>query len=111
MRRLFRGTNSPEILAWRIAGQLGARVAPGMLFRSRNTLPQADLPPGKRFQNVRGAFGLRAGYDLRDRKVVLVDDVLTTGATCSEIAGVLKRAGAATVVAAVLARAEGPGSR
>ena len=107
-RRLFRGTNSPEILARHLARHLGIPLAGGMLIRCRNTLPQAHLPPGKRFQNVLGAFRLGAPYDLRGAKVVLVDDILTTGATCSEAAKVFKRAGAAMVVAAVVARAEGP---
>ena len=107
-RRLFRGTNSPEILARHLARHLGIPLARGMLIRCRNTLPQADLPPGKRFQNVLGAFRLGAPYDLRSAKVVLVDDILTSGATCSEAAKVFKQAGAAMVVAAVVARAEGP---
>lgn len=110
-RRLARGTNSAEIIAGHIAPQLGVPLASGMLVRCRNTLPQADLSPSQRFRNVSNAFRLKAGYDLRDTKVVLVDDILTTGATCSEIAKVLKRAGAIRVLAAVVARAEGQGAR
>jgi len=83
MRRLVRGTNSPDTLAVGLAGQLGLAVAGRVLYRCRNTLPQANLSPTKRFQNVRGAFRLRAGYDLRGARVLLVDDILTTGATCS----------------------------
>jgi ComF family protein len=90
-RRLRRGVNSPEILAGR-----------------RNTRPQADLSPRERFRNVRGAFRARPGYHLQGARVLLVDDILTTGATCSEAAGVLKQAGAAMVAAVVVARAQGP---
>ena len=61
VRRLLRGTNSPEILARHLARHLRVPLARGMLVRCRNTLPQADLPPRRRFQNVRGAFRLRAG--------------------------------------------------
>jgi len=50
---------------------------------------------------------LRAGYSLEAAKVLLVDDVLTTGATCNEAARVLKQAGAATVTAVVIARTAG----
>jgi predicted amidophosphoribosyltransferase len=107
-RRLLRGTNSPEVLARHLARHLRIPLAVRMLVRGRNTLPQADLTPGERFQNVLGAFRLGAGYDLRGARVVLVDDILTTGATCSEAAKVFKRAGAAMVVAVVAARAEGP---
>ena len=106
-RRLRRGANSPEILARRIGRALRVTVEARLLARRRNTLPQADLPPRKRFLNVRGAFRVRSGYDLEGCRVLLVDDILTTGATCSEAAKMLKQAGAKAVAAAVLARAEG----
>lgn len=103
-RQMSRGTNSPTILATRIARHLGAPVEHSLLVRTRKTLPQADLPPSRRFENVRGAFRLAAGYDIRGARVLLVDDILTTGATCSEAAKVLKQAGAASVAVAVIAR-------
>ena len=65
------------------------------------------MPPRKRFQNVRGAFRLAMGYDFRGKRVVLMDDVMTTGATCSETTRTLLDAGAEAVAVAVLARAEG----
>jgi ComF family protein len=106
-RRLVRGTNNPEILAECLGRHLGVPVATGALVRCRNTLPQPHLPPNERFRNVRGALRLAPGCDFRDARVLLVDDVLTTGATCSEAARVLKEAGASAVAVAVLARAEG----
>ena len=58
-----------------------------------------------------GAFALATGYDIRDARVLLVDDILTTGATCNEAAKALKSGGAAAVYVAVLARAVGaPGA-
>ena len=106
LRRLVRGTNNPEILAECLGRHLGVPVATGALVRCRNTIRQPKLPPHKRFENVRGAFRLAPGYDFHDARVLLVDDVLTTGATCSEAARVLKQAGASAVAVAVLARAE-----
>jgi len=106
-RRLSRGTNSPDIIAEQLVGCLKGGRASGVLARCRNTLPQKGLPPQKRFHNVRGAFRVRRGYNLQGRRVLLVDDTLTTGATCSEAARVLKRAGAAMVAVAVVARATG----
>lgn len=103
-RHMSRGTNSPHILAARMASHLGVPVEHSLLIRTRKTLPQADLPPSRRFENVRGAFRLAAGYDIRGTRVLLVDDILTTGATCSEAAKVLKQAGAAMVAVAVIAR-------
>jgi ComF family protein len=106
-RRLARGTNSPDILAECLARRLHAPLAPRMMARSRNTAPQSSVKPRERRRNVRGAFRLRAGYALDGFRVVLVDDVLTTGATASEIAGRLKQAGASLVAVAVLARGIG----
>jgi ComF family protein len=107
-RRLVRGTNSPEIVANYLGRSLGVPVVPRVLSRCRNTLPQASLSPRERFRNVRGAFRVRAGYHLAGLRVLLVDDILTTGATCSEAAKVLKQAGAILVAAVVVARAQGP---
>ncbi len=110
-RRLRRGINSPEILARCLGRHLGVPVAQKLLVRTRNTPPQKDLMPGERFRNVRGAFRLGRGgvpggpERLQDSRIILVDDILTTGATCSEAAGVLKRAGVQMVAAAVVAKA------
>jgi ComF family protein len=108
-RRLQRGTNSPEIVADCLARRLKVRLAPGALVRRRNTLPQKDLLPRERINNVRGAFRVSRfrRVSWKDSHVLLVDDILTTGATCSEAAWVLKQAGAARVSVAVLAKAHG----
>ena len=107
-RKVARGTNSPEIVAQRLAAGMRIPVSHRVLRRKRNTPPQKDLPMGQRFHNVRGAFAVRRNCDLHGARVMLVDDILTTGATCSEAAGVLKKAGAAMVAAVVIARAQGP---
>jgi len=74
------------------------------LRRKRNTLPQKDLSTKDRFRNVRGAFRLVGGYCIEDARVLVVDDILTTGATCSEVAKTLKKAGAAAVSVMVVGR-------
>lgn len=109
-RRLVRGTNSPEILADCLGRHLRVPLAGGVLFRRRNTLLQQNLPPTRRFRNVHDAFRLRASYHFDGARVLLVDDILTTGATCSEAARLLKQAGASMVAVAALARAEGDDS-
>jgi ComF family protein len=106
-RRLGRGINSPDLLARCLGQSLGIPVGRNVLVRHRNTLPQADLPPSRRFENVRGAFRVRASRIAKNARILLVDDVLTTGATCSEAAKMLKQAGAAYVAVAVIARAQG----
>jgi len=107
-RRIRRGTNSPEVLAESAARVLKVPLCLGVLDRRRNTLPQKDLKPRERFRNVRGAFRAKRGYNFFGVRVLLVDDILTTGATCSEAARTLLDAGAEAVAVAVLARAQGP---
>jgi ComF family protein len=111
IRRLRRGVNSPELIAECLGRTLTIPVL-RTLARRRYTSPQKDLLPRQRFRNVRGAFAVRRiqGRRLQDARVLLVDDILTTGATCSEAAKLLKQAGAAAVAVAVVARAEGPTS-
>jgi ComF family protein len=106
-RRLGRGKNSPEALADCLARSLRIPVRRSVLVRCRNTPPQASLAPARRFQNVRGAFRVRRPETVLRTRVLLVDDVLTTGATCSEAAKMLKQAGAAMVAVAVVARTTG----
>lgn len=104
-RRIWRGVNSAEVLAEELSAQLGVPVLVGALARRRNTLPQKDLGHAERFRNVRGAFALSGGYGLGDARVLVVDDIMTTGATCSEVAKTLKKAGAIAVSAIVVGRA------
>lgn len=104
-RRWAQGNNSPDLLAECLAASLEIPAEASILRRQRNTVPQANLPPKQRFANVRGAFLVRSRYDFTGTHVLLVDDILTTGATCSEAARMLKAAGATQVSVAVLARA------
>jgi ComF family protein len=106
-RWLGRAMNSPELLGGCLSRFLGAPMRRRLLVRRRNTLPQKDLLPKERIQNMRGAFRVRRGIDLQNARILLVDDVLTTGATCSEAAKMLKKAGAAMVAVAVVAKAQG----
>ena len=106
-RRLRRGTNNPDLLAGRLARRLGATCLPGAVRRRRATRPQSSIPADQRSRNVRGAFRLAAGYELTGARALVVDDVLTTGATCNEVARVLRAAGVASVHVAVVARAHG----
>jgi ComF family protein len=107
MRRFVRKGNSPDVLATQVARFLQTPCQTRLLKRIRNTKPQKELTPSERRRNPVGAFGLSTAYHIRGARVLLVDDVLTTGATCSAAAKALKQAGAAAVVVAVLARAVG----
>jgi predicted amidophosphoribosyltransferase len=76
-----------------------------VLERLRYTTTQTAFDRSERMENLHGAFRLRKKADVRHLRVLLIDDVLTTGATLSECARVLKKAGAASVYAATAARA------
>jgi ComF family protein len=105
-RRLVRRANNPELLAATLAARMNLPLEDAALRRVRNTSRQGPMLRTERLRNVRGAFRLRPDAKLRGKRLLLVDDVLTTGATCDEIAKVLRRAGAAAVTVAVLARAD-----
>jgi ComF family protein len=106
-RWLWRGANSAETLAERLAARYRVPLAGHLLSRNRRTAPQANLSPTRRRANVRGAFRAAAHKDLPGARLLLVDDIMTTGATVNEAARALRRAGAVFVGVAVLARAEG----
>ena len=106
-KQLSRGVNSPQLLAEVLGSELGVPTACGLLRRRRNTLPQSGLLPTQRLRNLQGALAITAGYALQAAHVLLVDDVMTTGATCNEASKVLKAAGAEQVTVAVLARSPG----
>jgi predicted amidophosphoribosyltransferase len=74
----------------------------GVLRRVRGGPHQIGLSHSQRVENVRGAFAMARGVTLRGARLLLVDDVMTTGATLNECAKVLRRGGAAEVYAAVV---------
>ena len=98
-----RGFNQAELIAAALGRDIGVPVLAGALRRVRNTPPQSGLGAASRRTNLRGAFS--AAVEVAGRHVLLIDDVMTTGATARECAGVLRQAGAATVEIAVLGRA------
>jgi ComF family protein len=100
--RLFRRRyNQAALLAYAIDR---GRVVPDLLVRRRPTASQGHLGRSARSRNVTGAFAVRSGAGVAGKRIVLVDDVMTTGATVGECARVLRRAGAARVDVLTLAR-------
>ncbi len=93
--------------------ELARRLAPGktradLLLRRRDTPAQSELPREARLRNVRGAFGVAPGQagEIAGRRLLLVDDVMTSGASLYTAAQALRAAGAAHITALVLARTE-----
>jgi ComF family protein len=103
-RRLYeRGYNQALLLCREIGSLWEMPVNDTDLVRSRWTMPQIQLSPKERERNVKGAFTV-VGDGFRDKRVVLVDDVYTTGATVAECARTLSRCGAQSVGVLTLAR-------
>jgi len=100
-----RGFNQSELLSHVITKYYDVPTVSGVLFRVKETHPQFDLPPDQRRRNVRGAFELKGASLLKNRNILLVDDIYTTGSTVSECTYVLKSGGAHKVHVLTLSRA------
>jgi ComF family protein len=106
-KRGQRGFNQAEVIS-RVALKLIAgdrlHLAANTLLRTRETRSQIGLTSHQRRENMRGAFAVARATEVTGREVLLVDDVYTTGTTVTECARVLRRAGAAKVWVATVAR-------
>lgn len=109
VRQRQRGFNQAQMLARWLSETLVLPMRDDLLLRCRETTAQQGLDAAERKRNLRNAFALQSGADLRGQHLALVDDVLTTGTTADAIARLLLRAGAATVDVYCLARTPRPG--
>lgn len=106
LRRLGRGYDQVELLAHAVGRELGTQPV-RLLKKIRNTPPQSGIGnAARRRANVLNAYKAVNVQHLQGKRVLLLDDILTTGATASECAKVLRTAGAAEVTLAVLAVAK-----
>ena len=105
LRRLRRGYDQVELLCRAVAGELGMEVVP-TLKKIRNNRPQSGITGfAQRRANVLGVYRVTDPEAVRGKRVLLLDDIITTGATASEAARVLLTAGAANVTCAAVAAA------
>ena len=111
-RRRERGYNQSELLARRLSDRWGIPVRADCIERVKRTASQTRLTPGERRRNVCGAFrAIPTTFSFRGAHLVLVDDVVTTGATLNECATVLHDAGARIVSYVTFGRAPALGDR
>lgn len=104
-RRYERGYNQSTTLAHGVGEELGIAVDETLVRRTRPTRSQAHLSRTERWSNVVGAFTVATGADPEDTRVLIVDDVMTTGSTLSAVAVSLKERGVRAVDVATLALA------
>jgi competence protein ComFC len=103
LRYMRRGYNQSEILAARVASFLNIEYQRNLVKKKRNNRPQSLVVQEKRKKNVRNAF--EVCLDVKGKRILLVDDIVTSGATVEECARIIKRDGASTVAVLTLARA------
>lgn len=102
-RRRWRGFNQAELIAREVSGYFNLELSVDKLIRMKYKKPQVKLSEAERKSNVIGCFGWR-GEGLAGRDIVLIDDIVTTGATLNECAKVLKQNGAGKVWGLVVAK-------
>ncbi len=101
--------NQSLLLAERLSHHLGVPVLWNVLIRTQHTVPQTTLKRSARLKNLRKSFAVIAPNEISGKKVLLVDDVFTTGTTINECAKTLRRAGTEIVYVQTLARMISPG--
>jgi ComF family protein len=99
-----RGFNQAVLIGQTLSRRLSLPMQPDALARTRQTEPQIELSAAERRQNVKGAFSVRKPDLVAGKRILLVDDVMTTGSTMDECARELKKAGAGMVLAVTVAR-------
>jgi ComF family protein len=103
-RRRERGYNQAELLARPLARRLRLKVRASLLIRTKPRPPQLVLSRSEHWKSVRGAYATRPGVRVDNLRILLVDDVLTTGATLDACSRALKKAGAAEVIGLTVGR-------
>jgi len=103
-RQRWRGFNQAEEISLNLAEFWKIPLLNGTLFKIKNTLPQVELSDEERKESIKGAFICKSPEKIKGKKILLVDDVFTTGSTMTECARILKVSGAREIIGIVVAR-------
>lgn len=101
-KEAIRGYNQCELMANILAKDLDIPISHNNLYKIRNTKSQNKLDRLERMENLKDSFSLRDPHKIKDRRILLLDDIITTGSTMMEASKVLKRAGAVKITGIAL---------
>lgn len=99
-----RGYNQTNLIAREISKKLNIEYIPDLLVKIKNTEHQSKLSKSERQFNIKNCFKVADIYNVTDKKILLIDDIFTTGATVNECSKMLKKAGAKNVIVATILR-------
>jgi ComF family protein len=103
-RLKWRGFNPAEEIAKELSEYFNIPLDSDYLIKNKETRPQIELNDKEREENIKGAFLIKDDKKVKEKKILLIDDVYTTGSTMEEAAKILKKAGAEKVIGIVIAR-------
>lgn len=101
---LKRGFNQSALLAAKIAQKTKLQYIPDLLIKQHNKASQAGLERKERLKNIQGNFQLNKDFDIKGKRIILIDDVITTGATVNECCKMLRKGKPAKIYVLTLAK-------
>ena len=103
-RRLKRGYNQTELIAKEICKDISLELKTDVLIKQKNIIAQSELNKNERKQNIKNAFEIKSINEIIDKKILLFDDIYTTGSTVNECSKILRKAGAKQVGVLTIAK-------
>lgn len=103
-RKKTRGYNQSYLIAREIAVKAGIKINNKCLFKTKNIIEQSKLNKEERLNNIKGVYKLKNSYRLENKKILLIDDIYTTGSTVNECCKVLKEANLKEIDVLVIAK-------
>lgn len=105
-RKNERGYNQSELIARKLAKNLNVELVTDSLIKQKNTLPQSTLSKKQREENVKTVYKIQNKQKIENKKIILLDDIYTTGATAEECSKILKQNGAKEILVLTIAKDE-----
>lgn len=105
-RKNERGYNQSELIAKKLAKNLNVELVTDSLIKQKNTLPQSTLSKKQREENVKTVYKIQNKQKIENKKIILLDDIYTTGATAEECSKILKQNGAKEILVLTIAKDE-----